>query len=276
MTHNRTLHKTGSASIALLACIASLSILALGASEVQSLFFKGNELFHQANDLAAKDPDKAKEIYRQAVLRFERIAEEGGVRNGRLYYDIGNIYFRMGDLGRAILNYRRAERYTPNDPNLIQNLRYARSRCADRIEETQEARILKTLLFWHYDFSARARSILFAVCFIAFWVGGGLRILRKGFAPRWVVAAFGILAVVLFASLFVEAWADSRETAGIVLAGETIARKGDSATYEPSFKDPLHAGAEFQVVEDRGEWINVRLVDGRSCWLPKKDIGLVK
>ena len=62
----------------------------------------------------------------------------------------------------------------------------------------------------------------------------------------------------------------------MVLAEEVIARKGDSDTYEASFQDPLHAGTEFVLVEERGHWIHVELPDGRRCWLPSRDVGLVR
>ncbi|NOZ23552.1 MAG: tetratricopeptide repeat protein [Planctomycetes bacterium] len=279
MRRERTVHTTGAVSVAVLACVVAMAasvVFALNNTELQTLFFKGNELFHQANDLAAKDPTQAEGLYRKAALRFERIVQDGNIHNGRLYYNIGNIYFRMGDLGRAILNYRRAAQYTPNDPNLIQNLRYARSRCADRVDEPQQTKILKTLLFWHYDFSMRTRSIIFAVCFIALWVSAAVRLLRKRLVPRWVVAVLGIVTVVFLTSVLAEAWVSAHERSGVIIAEQVVARKGDSTAYEPSFKDPLHAGTEFDVVEDRGDWVHVRLLDDRSCWLPKKDIGLVR
>ena len=85
---------------------------------------------------------------------------EGGIENGKLYYNLGNVYFRMNDIGRAILNYRRAESYIPNDPNLHQNLSYARSRRLDEIEERQKTKVLRTLFFWHYDLSGWTRSLM--------------------------------------------------------------------------------------------------------------------
>lgn len=54
-------------------------------------------------------------------MRSRRIIQEGVVKNGKLYYTLGEICFRMKDIVRAILNYRRAEQYVPDDPNLKQN-----------------------------------------------------------------------------------------------------------------------------------------------------------
>jgi len=74
----------------------------------------------------------------------------------------------------------------------------------------------------------------------------------------------------------VEAAAASQNTAGVVLADEAIARKGDAETFQASFKEPLHAGTEFDVVEDRGDWLHVELADGRRCWLPRTSLELVR
>ena len=35
---------------------------------------------------------------------------------------------------------------------------------------------------------------------------------------------------------------------------------------EPAFRDPLDAGAEFQVLETGPDWYRVALPDGRQCW----------
>ena len=83
-------------------------------------------------------------------------------------------------------------------------------------------------------------------------------------------------AAAILASLLTEAVQQHSTKPGVVLSDEVPARKGDSETYEPSFKEPLHAGTEFQLVEDRGNWYHIELADGRRCWLPASDVGLVK
>jgi len=236
--------------------------------ELLDLFSQGKAIFRQANQKAATDPDKSRELYRKAALRFERIIREGEVRNGKLYYNVGNAYFRMGDLGRAILHYRRAERYRPHDPNLLQNLKYARTRRLDRIEEQQKTKVLKTLLFWHYDLSARTRSVVLAVGSFLFWVGLSVRIFSRRWIPMWPLACLGLIVLLLLASLVFEGFFADRQREGVILAEEVLARKGDEETYQPSFKDPLHAGTEFRVLEDRNEWYQIELQDGRRCWIP--------
>ncbi|MBN1674407.1 MAG: tetratricopeptide repeat protein [Kiritimatiellae bacterium] len=260
----------------LLPALAGALSAALEPGRVQMLFHEANSLFRQANERVRRNPDEAKELYRRAALRFERIANEGGIENGRLYYNIGNAYFRMEDLGRAVLYYRRAQQYIPNDINLQQNLQYARDKRLDKIDEKQRTRVLKTLFFWHYDFSARARSVLFAVFFLAVWGGAALRLFfRRGWL-NWTLALAAIAAALFMASLLVETAALRNERPGVVISPQVVARKGDSETYEKSFTEPLHAGTEFTLVEQRADWYHVQLADGRRCWVPAKSAELVR
>ena len=241
-----------------------------------ALFKEGSDLFQQANEVSGSDPVRAGELYLGAAMRFERIVREGGVENGKLYYNIGNAYFRANDTGRAILNYRRAEQFEPNDVNLQQNLQFARSRRKDAFGETERAKVLQTLLFWHYDFSFGQRFGLFAVAFVAMWGAAAARLFVRRPFLKWVIGIAGIVSLATGASLVAESVAIRGERPGVVVAGEVVARKGDSETYEASFQEPLHAGTEFVLVEERNDWLHVELPDERRCWLPAKASGLVR
>lgn len=244
--------------------------------EASGLFKEGSDLFEEANEALAADPAKAEELYRKAALRFERVVREGGVENGKLYYNIGNAYFRAGDLGRAILNYRKAEQFDPNDRNVRQNLQFARSKRKDQLGEMEEAKPLRALLFWHHDFSFRQRFFLFAVVFVAMWSAAAVCIFVKRPFLRWVIGIAALLSLVLGASLLAESIKLATERPGVVVADEVTARKGDSESYEASFQEPLHAGAEFELVEERGDWVQVELPDGQRCWLPERAVAMVR
>jgi len=93
----------------------------LDKTQIVELFSKAKSFFWQAQEVSASDPESAKKLYESSILRFERIVRDGGIHNGKLYYNIGNAYFRAGNLGRAILNYKKAQTYIPNDQNLLHN-----------------------------------------------------------------------------------------------------------------------------------------------------------
>jgi hypothetical protein len=245
-------------------------------AQISSLYSEAKNYFKQANETAAKHPDDAQALYAKAAMRYESIIKDGGIHNGRIYYNLGNIYFQMKDTGRAILNYRRAMVYTPNDEMLKQNLNYAREKRQDKIEDRQETIVLKTLFFWHYGLSQKVRLILFSVFFILMWGTACVRIFIKRPFMGWCIASLAVLSVLLAGSLAADEIFSSKNHPGVIIASEVVARKGNSETYEPSFKEPLHSGTEFTLLEDRGDWINIELSDSRTCWVPAKDIELVR
>ena len=244
-------------------------------AEIHDLFSQGKDLFREANDLTAKDPVKAKGLYRQAALRFVRIANEGGVQNGKLFYNIGNVYSRLGDHGRAILYYRKAGRFISNDMNLQRNLSQVRRQRLDKMEEAEEKQVLTTLFFWHYDISTKTRAGLFLVAHVLLWGLAIRQIWIKRPWMSWTMFISGIVAACLMGSLVVEARAMKSERPGVVIAEQVTARTGDSESYESAFKDPLHSGAEFTVKEIRQDWLHVTLQNGRECWLPQDAVGIV-
>lgn len=240
------------------------------------LFSEASDLFRRANEAAASSPADAADLYSQAIMRYERIIRDGGVQNGKLYYNIGNAYFRTGDLGRAILNYRLAERLIPNDINLRQNFAAARRRRFDSIPEKQQERVLKTIFFWHYDLAARTRSTLFVLLFATVWILAAARLVLRRPVLGWALVAATLLSVLLAGSLIVEHVQRVRHLDAVILDDEVVARKGDGETYEPSFTDPLHQGTEVTLLEARREWRYVELTDGRRCWLPTQSLGIIR
>jgi len=38
--------------------------------------------------------------------------------------------------------------------------------------------------------------------------------------------------------------------------------------YPPSFKEPLHEGTEFNLLEKRSGWFHIKLFDGSEGWIP--------
>lgn len=246
-----------------------LTILALCALPVTAESIDRNQLLDEASRFfqqATQQDDQAQsaELYRKALLRFEKLVQDGVV-NGKLYYNLGNTYFQLHDLGHAILNYRRALAFLPDDDNLRQNLRFAESQQPDRIEPQQEAMIAKTILFWHYDLSARWRLALLVVTNAACWGVLTLKLYRRP-GLWWPLAVALTFSLLLGGSLLYEHL--SQPVGGVLTSPETTARKGDGQAYSPSFSEPLHGGLPFTLVEKRGEWLHIELRDGRRCWVP--------
>ena len=80
------------------------------------------------------DSAKTPADYRESAALLESLLSTG-YRNGAVYYNLGNAYFRAGEYGRSIAAYRQAKPYRPRDPYLEANLRQALSVAPGRLRE---------------------------------------------------------------------------------------------------------------------------------------------
>lgn len=269
------------------AIFAFLSILAFPVTASASssspddpaqILAQAEERFARGVSSLTTDRAAADQALDESISLFRRLAEDHGIRNGRLFYNLGNAYLLRGDVGRAVLNYRRAGRLLPGDENVAANLAEARRRVSSRITAHAEEQALRTFVFWHYDLSPRTRFTIAAGAAALAWLLATA--LLVGFIRgRWwwgMVGACAMVALAFAASLYVEHRARVESPEAVVVAQDVTGRKGpDERAYQPSFTEPLGAGVELRLVERRHGWVLVRLADGRETWLPQSAIELI-
>ena len=249
-------------------CLASSTGAALSKEQTYSLFSRANQFFREANSIA-NDPDQVRTLYEKAILNYEKIINDGQIRNPKLYYNLGNAHFLNGDVGNAILNYRRAEMLDKTDTNVQKNLAFARSRRIDKVAVKTEERVLQTLFFWHYDFSIKTKFVIACISFALVCIS--LTVMTwYGKAAPWVVSAVtcSVVTACLFASVVLETRARTERVYGVITTEKVVARQGDGRNYPESFKDPLHAGTEFGLLERRSGWLHIKLSDNSDGWIP--------
>lgn len=253
-------------------CLFALSLCsaaqaALSQEDAQALFTQANQTFSQAN--AHKDPAQRKPLFDKAILLFERLIQDGDIHNAKLYYNLANAYLHNQNIGKAILNYRKAQALDQNNEDIRKNLAYARSQRMDQVDLETQTRILHTLFFWHYDFSLPTRFALACVFFGLACTGYTLMLWRprKGVYLIWSSMALA-LCVCLAISIGISRHENRTKHYGVIVANEITARQGDSHTFPPSFKAPLHAGTEFKLLESRTNWLHIQLDNGSKTWIP--------
>lgn len=242
--------------------------------QLYTLLNQANEAFRQAN--SATDEADAEKLYEKAILSYEKIINEGRIENAKLYYNLGNAYLLKNNIGKAILNYKRAQKLDAADANLRKNLEFARSRRMDKITLKTEKRVLETLFFWHYDFSMRTRFALACIFFAIVCVCGTAMVWfgRTPPATAAVVIA-AVLLLLLATSVAVESRQRTSSICGVITAQSIVAHQGDGRSYPKSFKDPLHGGTEFDLIEHRPGWFHIILGDDSDGWIPQTAAELI-
>ncbi|NQV32532.1 MAG: hypothetical protein HQ515_07550, partial [Phycisphaeraceae bacterium] len=178
--------------------LCPVTLADLTQNEAESLFAQANEAFTLAN--AQKNTSEAKAQFGRSILLFERLIQEGDIHNAKLYYNLANAYLYNHNIGKAILNYRRAEALDQNDADIQKNLAFARSRRIDQVDLETQTRILHTLFFWHYDFSLQTRFTL-ACCFFGLTCTGLALLLWRTRRSVYLITALISLGLCLALSL---------------------------------------------------------------------------
>jgi tetratricopeptide (TPR) repeat protein len=206
-------------------------------------FIRALEIFD-----TAKTPDE----YREAAVLLESLLADG-FRNGAVYYNLGNAYYRAKEYGRAIAAYRNAKPYRPRDPYLEANLRQALSVAPGHLPEPPLP-WWKHVMFWSgwLSFPEKAYASFGGYLLAAMAAAAALLVRR----PRvyWASAALLVIAAVLSLDAAL-AYADVALSRRGVVTSETIARKGIGKDYEPAFDQPLKDGAEFTILSESADWI---------------------
>jgi len=231
--------------------------LCLGAETADEIFLVANRAYKAGK-------------YKDAINGYQRLIGSG-YDNGHIYYNLANAWFRMDDLGRAILNYERARLLIPRDADLKFNLFYVRDRLHDDL--SLSGGILDTIFFWVNSLNRRELFQAFFVLNILFW---SILILRLFYKSDWSYYSLLILMIFWFISglsLGVKWYQIKTDDRAVILGQETGVLAGPDSRDTLLFR--LHAGAVVHYEREEGDWILVRLSDRKRGWVPAKDIGLI-
>ena len=219
------------------------------------------ELYFEANRAYKEDR------YQEAIDGYLELIGHGYV-NGHVYYNLANAYFRSGQLGRAILNYKRAHLLIPRDADLNFNLRYALDQIQDAISADQN--FLKQAFFWLDEITFRELMWSFAVLNILFW---GILVLRFFVRPEWTYYVFIVLLIFWLvggASLGVK-WHQLRtDLRAVILTGEVDVLAGPDSNDTVLFK--LHEGTTIYRERIEDDWSLIRLSENKRGWVKSSTI----
>ncbi|MGE3180451.1 MAG: hypothetical protein AB7N71_02395 [Phycisphaerae bacterium] len=214
------------------------------------------------------DPNAAQKNFRAAIDGFEALTA-AGVESAALRYNLGNAYFRANDLGRAVLNYRRALENDPNHARARANLDFVRARVAPHLSDTGNAGIWKSLSFLNVSLSAQTRLWLCALAGIVGWGALLLRARRRAPALMGVGIVGALIAMTLASSLWWQISDRTTRPPAVVVQDNVTIRLGRGDGSDPAMREPLGPGVELRVLQTRAGWLEVKLANGLEGWIPE-------
>ena len=221
-------------------------------SSSHSIFFEANKAFHD-------------EDYEKAIEKYNLLIESG-ITTGHILYNIGNCYFRSGEIGKAILYYERAKIKMAGDADLDFNLRYAYDQISDKFEKKSSFDILSWLetislsdLFWSFVFIN-----------IFFWT---ILIIRRFTISEWsyyLLVAFTIFWSISSIALCAKWYAQINDNRGVVVVSEITVRAGPAESDTALFN--LHSGTIVLCERIENNWRLIQFSPEKRGWVEAEKV----
>ena len=198
---------------------------------------------------------------------------EDGFESGELHYNIGNAYFRLGELGRAILFYERARVALPRDESVRTNLELARSLTADQITPVPGFWVPRVVT-WAVQLVPR--GWLIAILAVGYLGLASILLYRllSAAPPRWIrhaAVAAAALTVVVGTNLLIREFGIGRAERGVILRTEAAVQSAPSD--DPALQlFTIHEGAVVRIDRRSNDWLEIVLEDGKVGWIRAEDL----
>lgn len=236
-----------------------ISLLFTCATKAQdSSFVRGNEAYSNSD-------------YETALSEYNKIVGSEQMSTV-LFYNLGNTYFKLDQLGEAIWAYEKALKIHPNNENAQFNLKFANAKTYDDLD-TAESGIITWLKINLFSFSINFWayiSVLFAFI-LAVTLYFFFTTKKQKVKNRSLTLSFGALFLMIFTILlayFNKSNIIERDQA-IIISEFIEVRSSPSDTAPSGFK--LHEGTKVDLLRSNDDWTEIG-VNGNTGWVEKVSI----
>lgn len=261
--------------------IALLALVAQTASAQSEQLQAGLDLLDRAADVREDQPELARRLASDAAAIIERSLPDEQSNSPLAQRALGNAHLISGDIGRAVLAYRRALDADPTDPLAATSLDHARSEIdvaapessnqawSMAVERARAAMPRKALFFTSLS-AFTAACVLLAIS-IQLPNADKARTITR--VISW--SLLSVAAVPAFALLADARASNSNQHAAVVVASTTARSGPDESVYPAVFETPVLPGTEVVIQESRPGW-NLVSIGSAKGWLPESRIERVR
>ncbi|MFH1504138.1 MAG: tetratricopeptide repeat protein [Candidatus Omnitrophota bacterium] len=231
--------------------LAGFNCFAQENQPLESVFSKANKFYEQTE-------------YDKAITEYENIIDRG-LESGNIYYNLGNCYLKQGQLGKAILNYERANRLIPRDRGLQSNYKYAKSLIKGPGGEPKEIWVIRLKNSFFNQWTVDGIALLLFYLYISLILLMALGIIFKVSKVKitYILIVLGLFLSVSAVSLF--------ERIAFLKTQAVVIQEKVEAKFEPLDKAVTHfslyEGIKVSIISSKSQWYKVRRADKKSGWI---------
>ena len=235
-------------------------LLAIGSFAQNSLLDKANQHY-------------TSEEYEESVAIYEEILNSNQ-ESAEVYYNLGNAYFKTGQITKAIISYERAKLQAPNDEDIQFNLDLANQHVVDAIDPLPKVFFVRWWNTLSNKFSADGWAKIGLITFILTLILAGFFLFTKATSIKRLSFWIGILIIAISVFSFnFAARQKNRMTShnyAIITQPSVTVKSSPSESGTDLFL--IHEGLKVEIKDNLGNWRQIRLADGNQGWLTANSI----
>lgn len=234
-----------------------------------------------AENLAQKgDSAYSADNFQLAAQLYTAAMATGGT-SSVLFYNLGNAYYRQGNLGKALVNYERALKIDPTNDDARTNLEFVKTKITDR--QIDSGSIMSRLwdnivCFFHADTWAWISVALFALFLagICTYLFSTVVIIKKISFFGGIVIFF-LTTVCVIVSFAAANRSENNDYAIILSPAVQLSTSPREARNQTEEAFLLHEGTKVEVVDSvsspgEGTWYEVKVGHGDRAWIKASDV----
>lgn len=215
--------------------------------------------------------------YMTAAKLYEEVSKETGVSTD-LYYNLGNAYYRYGQLGKSILNYERSLLLDPTNNDAKRNLEIIKAKTVDKIPDNRSFlnRLADNII---YLYNANTWAVISIVVFTLILVATLCYLFVDKIIYR-KIGFFGCIAlscveiIVLVISFISASHANNHNYAIIMVESAELSATPQNATASENDATKLHEGTKVEIIDSVATpndstcrmWYNVK-INSDKAWI---------
>lgn len=231
----------------------------------EQAFEEGNKLYAEAN-------------FKAATAQYLKVVD-AGYASSKLFYNLGNAYYKQKMYAKAVLYYEKAYQLAPSNGQIRHNLELTRLQIRDKIESVPTFFVKEWILSVRNLLSANGWAWLSLLCvaligtfFMLYRFTGSILMKKLNFT----LSSLGVLVFIF------SVWNASAQTekikhpnAAIIMAPSVVVKSSPDQSGKDLFV--LHDGAKITFTETPPVpgWREIRIADGNTGWVESNSYEII-
>ncbi len=237
--------------------------------------FLGEALSHYEEAVQAPNVIQREAKLNQALRIYASLEDQFNPRygNGKLYNNMGLIYFESQQYPWAALYFYQASALMPRDPKIAENLRNTLQKLP--ITTNSQTSIFKKVFFFHYYLSLPERLQILTACTLLILGLASLYLWKHYRFLKGMIAAVLLIWTLFLGSVLFTKYVAALE--GLLIQDAMLYRDARETSAFVTSK-PIYGGHRVEVldVKNEGKWLKVRTDEGLLGYVRSDSMRILK